>query len=76
MKMGPGMPRVNIERRAAQVARQCARIVLELRREGQHEAAARLEAAAIEAIEQMRSNNACGASCQGSAPRLATATKE
>jgi hypothetical protein len=43
-----------IERRAARVARQCARIVIALRADGQVEGAARLEAAAVEAIEQMR----------------------
>lgn len=42
------------ERRIARVARQAARIVLELRREGDREGAARFEAAAIETCERMR----------------------
>jgi len=43
-----------IQRRIERVARHCARLVLELRREGQHEGAARLEAAAVLAVEQIR----------------------
>jgi hypothetical protein len=43
-----------LERRAHRIARQCARIVIALRAEGQVEGAARLEAAAAESIEQMR----------------------
>lgn len=48
------MPVPNVERRIARVARQTARIVLELRAEGHHDAARALEAAAIEVCEQMR----------------------
>jgi hypothetical protein len=44
----------NTERRCAKLARQCARLVLELRREGRATAAARLEDAAIEAVELVR----------------------
>ena len=44
----------NTERRCAQLSRRCARLVLELRREGEHAAAARLETAAIEAVELVR----------------------
>lgn len=43
-----------LERRIARVARRCARIVLELRAQGDHEGAARFEAVAIETVEQMR----------------------
>lgn len=44
----------NRERRCAKLSRQCARIVTELRREGQVEGAARFEAAAIEVVELVR----------------------
>ena len=44
----------SVDRRIARVARQSARIVLELRSEGHHDAARELEAAAIEVCEQMR----------------------
>ena len=47
-------PSPSVEQRVARVSRQCARIVQELRREGEHEGAARFVAAAIEAVEQMR----------------------
>jgi hypothetical protein len=43
-----------VERRIARVSRHCARVVLELRADGEHAGAARLEAAAIEVVEQMR----------------------
>lgn len=42
------------ERRCAQLARRSARLVLELRREGYAEAAAKLERAASEAVELVR----------------------
>jgi hypothetical protein len=42
------------ERRIERVARQCARVVLELRREGDHDGAKRFEAAAIETVNRMR----------------------
>ncbi len=45
------------ERRIANVSRRCARLVLELQREGEHQAAAKLEQAAVEAIEQMRAES-------------------
>lgn len=44
----------NTERRIARVARQCARVVLELRQVGDRDGAARLELAATETVEQMR----------------------
>ena len=43
-----------LERRIARVSRRCARLVLELRKEGDNAGAARLEAMAIETVEQMR----------------------
>jgi hypothetical protein len=46
--------RRGLEQRCARIARQSARIVLELRRDGHQEAAAKLEAAAIEAVELVR----------------------
>ena len=44
----------SVERRIARVARQSAKLVLELRSEGHVVAARELEAAAIETCEQMR----------------------
>lgn len=46
--------RETTEQRIERVARQCARIVIELRREGQAEGAARFEAVAIEAVDLIR----------------------
>lgn len=43
-----------VERRAARVARRCARLVLALKRDGELAAAAKLEQAAVEAVEQLR----------------------
>lgn len=43
-----------VERRIARMSRRAARIVLELRREGDADGARRFEAAAIEAVEKMR----------------------
>lgn len=43
-----------LEARIARFARRCARIVVELEREGQIEGARRFSAAAIEVVEQMR----------------------
>ena len=42
------------EQRCARLARKSARLILELRRDGEIEAAAKLEAAAIEAVEAVR----------------------
>lgn len=42
------------ERRVAKMARRCAKVIGELRREGHLEAAQRLQAAAIEAADLMR----------------------
>ena len=53
--------RASVERRIARVSRQCARVVLELRKEGDRAGAARLEAAAIETVEQMRRGQRQGA---------------
>jgi hypothetical protein len=44
----------NTERRIERLSRRSARIVLELRREGDPEGAARFEAVAIEAVELVR----------------------
>jgi hypothetical protein len=43
-----------LERRIARVARRSARVILALRAEGNLDAARKLEAAACEAVEQMR----------------------
>ena len=48
------LDRASLERRIVRVSRQCARVVLELRKEGDNAGAARLEALAIETVEQMR----------------------
>ena len=48
------MADANVERRISRVARQSAKLALELRHEGHIDAARELEAAAIEACEQMR----------------------
>jgi hypothetical protein len=45
---------VSTERRIERLSRHCARIVLELRREGDRDGAARFEAVAIEAVELVR----------------------
>jgi hypothetical protein len=42
------------ESRIAKMARRSARVILALRAEGNHDAARKLEAAACEAVEQMR----------------------
>lgn len=42
------------ERRIARLSRRCARIVLELRREGDVDGAARFERMAIELVDDMR----------------------
>jgi hypothetical protein len=44
----------NLERRIARVSRRSARVILALRAEGNLDAARKLEAAACEAVEQMR----------------------
>lgn len=43
-----------LERRIKRVARRCARVVLELEREGQHDGAMRLREVAIAVIADMR----------------------
>lgn len=47
---------MTVERRIARVARQCARLVLELERQGELAGAARLRQAAKEVVENMRAS--------------------
>jgi hypothetical protein len=55
------MTTTDIERRIAKLARRSARIILELRAEGEHEGAARFEAAVLELVEGMRRRQATSA---------------
>lgn len=48
------MKRNDTERRIARVARDCAKVILELQAEGQRDGAARLQSVAIEAVDLMR----------------------
>jgi hypothetical protein len=45
-----------VEKRVAHFARRCAKLLVELRREGEIDGALRLEAAAIEIVEGMRAS--------------------
>ena len=46
--------REDVGARERRVARRCAKVILELKREGQLDGARRLEAAALETVERMR----------------------